>query len=363
MKTSTKNAFFFGMVLLNSAAPMKKCYTTEKFKKHQKRRAKSELKRRTRKKTKQRAQFKRIQRAIELGKLSTNRKFINRDKKLKNKVIELVPPNNFNMTDNPEDTLAFFDRLDGVVSGYSPVKLEMSNVHNLGPEVLLYLLSRLNIYDTKYGKFHIRGTIPLDPESNRLIAQSGFYNFVRSRSVPAQYDTQFLQIKRGVQVAPDVAKEARIFSDQVMNVSGVRGAVYPTLIECMANTNNHAYHIKNKMSEWWMIAIYNKLTNGVKFVFLDNGLSIPVTMKKRISEKVYSTEHSIIEAALKGENRSRTKKQWRGKGLPRIYSFYQKGHIKNLNIISGNGYLNFQNGKKMDLKNQFYGTLLTWEYV
>ncbi|MGR3219044.1 MAG: hypothetical protein ACUZ8H_04405 [Candidatus Anammoxibacter sp.] len=121
------------------------------------------------------------------------------------------------------------------------------------------------------------------------------------------------------------------------------------------------------MKKWYLMLIYDKQNRIVKFVFLDNGVGIPNTIKKRFYEQIpiftkMFHDNALIHSALKGEGRTSTKQSHRGKGLPKIYRCAtEKKEIKKLVIVSNYGYLDLSNQDYYDLKSKFNGTLYSWE--
>jgi hypothetical protein len=138
------------------------------------------------------------------------------------------------------------------------------------------------------------------------------------------------------------------------------------IIELMTNTKQHAYNdTKRKFTttDWYVFARHDIESNSVRFIFLDTGEGIPSTVKKTFRETlpiIGKSETSYIQSALEGELlRTRTGKTYRGKGLPKIYSFYKEGIIKDLTIISNYGY--FGSKRSNDINQKLNGTLFYWE--
>ena len=101
------------------------------------------------------------------------------------------------------------------------------------------------------------------------------------------------------------------------------------------------------------------------YTFMDNGLGIPTTIKKKRSEKFkqmfnLDQEYRYIDAAVKGiEKRSQTGLIERGNGLPSIYEQYVDNKINKLVIISNKAY--YTSEESRDLRNSLNGTIFYWE--
>jgi hypothetical protein len=172
-----------------------------------------------------------------------------------------------------------------------------------------------------------------------------------------------------------IAKQVRTFASEKVGMGGdhKEPSIYNTMIESMANTINHAY--SNIGGRWWLAAVHDVERNCVCFSFLDNGATIPRTVKKKYSEsfsliakKVVPitptiADSELIMSALKGEYRTQTGEEHRGKGLPRILEEAQLGHINNLVIVSAKGFVNIDNDEIVELSDRFHGTLLKWNYI
>ena len=137
----------------------------------------------------------------------------------------------------------------------------------------------------------------------------------------------------------------------------------------MANTKNHAYNITRKDQKWWLISCYDEDSKKVNFTFMDNGDGIPFTLRKNIIERFFDplikkqNDGKLILSALKGEFRTRTKKHYRGTGLPKIFSYSKEKQIENLIIISNKGYVDCDSEQSKELSRKFFGTLLSWDFV
>jgi hypothetical protein len=137
----------------------------------------------------------------------------------------------------------------------------------------------------------------------------------------------------------------------------------------MVNTGHHAYEKRFVNWKWWLMALPTTDKKRVHFAFLDNGRGIPTTVRKNFAERVSylfgdrTMDSELIFSALEGKYRSRMKNRWRGKGLPKIFSYSSKDIIENLQIVSNHGYVDCQRNQLKELSDKFHGTLLYWEFV
>ncbi|MEL7657006.1 MAG: ATP-binding protein, partial [Bacillota bacterium] len=151
--------------------------------------------------------------------------------------------------------------------------------------------------------------------------------------------------------------------------------LYSMIMELMTNTKQHAYLDKGGiMGGNWYIFAEGLENSSVRFVFLDTGIGIPATINKKFSEKIKDLmrifgapfdESKYISSALRGEFRSETRQQNRGKGLPGIYEDSCSGLISGLVIISGSGECRILPDctiEENQLETNFNGTLYIWNF-
>ena len=110
---------------------------------------------------------------------------------------------------------------------------------------------------------------------------------------------------------------------------------------------------------WYMYAEYSE--NKIRLIFLDTGLGIATTVKKKyFFEKYIKKDSELIESAFMGEFRTETQKEHRGLGLPALKEYAEKGYFKSFFVLSGKGGYKYQgNGmfSRLDIENKIYGTI------
>ena len=238
----------------------------------------------------------------------------------------------------------------------------MSNVEYLTNDALMYLLAIIKNVKVKYNS---AGNLPKNQECKKIVTDSGFLNYVNTnKAIEITKTTNKLQIQAGNTIDIVVAKN---ICDFMINDCGMKKNecrfLYDIIIELMTNTYQHAYNNNNMLLSYWYVFV-EKEREVVKFTFLDTGEGIPQTIKKKWFEKMklleIKTDSEFINAALNEKFRSRTAKNYRGKGLPKIYKYYLNDKIKNLKIISRYGIFE-SNFSDKTLKEKLQGTLFSWE--
>lgn len=272
-------------------------------------------------------------------------------------------PEHFSITDNPEETLLFFDQVYNYLRQEYSVSLQLESVRKITSDAILYMLSLLDMFKNRRG-VRFMGNAPVDERCRHIFMESGFYEYVDSKYSPSRNVKDILAVRSENRVVGRIAQEVVEFAHDKVSPSTavfVWRKVYTTILECMGNTREHAYTGREKyQTKWWLMALHDESKNRVTFAILDNGAGIPKTVKKKIMERFWTADSDLILSALRGEFRTRMNELWRGKGLPKIFKTYEAGIIQNLAIISNKGYVNYGSNQFRDLKQKFFGTLVSW---
>lgn len=285
------------------------------------------------------------------------------------KTHNVVAPKVFSLVENTEQTLEFFSRLH--VLGNKPCRIfiELEKVDKITAEALLLLLSYL-----KRGRLKrcvsVGGDEPKNQKVREVFAHSGFYAHVSNR--PAHYrpssDLGILKRHEGKRVREDVCAELIHYATRrLFGTVRKNGGLYRTLIECMANTKDHARIGREANEAWWVTAYHDAEANVVKFAFLDNGVGIFKSARMRSVLRwmgqfagLVTYPHLLLDI-LDARLPSRTGLPYRGKGLPAIYRSLSRGSIRNLKIVTNTAFLDAAKREGRELKHPFRGTCLTWE--
>jgi len=276
---------------------------------------------------------------------------------------DCIAPEHFSITENPEGTLAFFDQVLKYLHAEYSVNLLLEPVRRITPDAILYLLSVLDMNKAKHG-VRIKGSAPKDDFCKHIFLESGFYGHVISNYRPKHDGKDILEVRSHERVIGEIAHDVVKFANEKLKNSIpvlVRRKVYTTILECMGNTREHAYTGREGYHpKWWLMAIHDDRTGSVSFAILDNGQGIPKTVKKKIFERLFTSDHKLIVSALRGEFRTRTNEEWRGKGLPRILKTLEDRVISKLAIVSNHGFVHYGTDQFVDMKQKFVGSLVSW---
>jgi hypothetical protein len=284
---------------------------------------------------------------------------------------EIPVPEVFSLVTNVDEMLMFYKTIYAYAQEKKGIFLDMSKIRQISVDAILYTISvfdhlEKSLHFTKFG-----GNFPNDEYTHQVLLQSSFFNYVKANFKFDPDDSDILSVKSGQLVRGKVAQQVINFGKAQLGRVGDAStrSMYATLIECMVNTGHHAYEKRLPNWKWWLMALPDRDKRKVHFAFLDNGRGIPVTVRKNFRERVLqlfgntAMDSRLIQSTLEGEYRTRIKNKWRGKGLPKIYSYSKNKLIENLRIISNHGYVECDNDQSMELRDKFHGTLLYWEFV
>ena len=291
------------------------------------------------------------------------------------KEVSLQVPKNFSLENNPEETIEFFSKLRSYEkTGKSKIKffIDSSEIVTLTVDALMYLIAVIvDLTNNPQNRYKFLGNFPKSEKIKKLYINSGFMSYVKSKeNYSKESNCDKIQIKTGAENEPDIAKYACEYTQEKCKLGMIETRpLYNILIEMMGNTKQHAYEEKmtDRAKYWYLFA--EEADKYVKFVFLDTGLGIPATVKKKlIKEKILGfviEDSQYIKSALNGENRTQTNKPNRGKGLPQISECFKQGLLSDVYIASGKGSCLLSETEKTfktkEYSGEMLGTLFSWK--
>lgn len=280
-----------------------------------------------------------------------------------------VAPSVFSFINNIEETaLMFGDLIEAMKS--SPYKkrffFDSSDVENITTDVLVYIIAVIrNMKCNKTKQYTFAGNLPIDMEARKIFEESGLYKYVQTKSGILPSNSEKMQIITGKKTDSLLASQICKFVMEKFNVDKIHiQFLYVTIIELMSNVVHHAYNDKEEIMYpcWYLYAEYNR--GKIRFVFVDTGLGIATTVRKRILENFVTNDADLIESAFAGEFRTETKQPNRGLGLPKLKDFATDKKFSDFYVISGNGGYKYKDSgcfEKINLNNKVYGTIYVFE--
>lgn len=293
----------------------------------------------------------------------------------KNKENIFVLPKRFSIIANSNETIKSFNNLFSFITqrrhSQMQVFIDLSTTEFLTIDAIMFLLAIINNLKQQYKiNLSFKGNSPKVSEPKRIFTESGFYNYVKCLGkYELDRNEDNIQIVSGTRCDNKLAKRISDFVKNKLNIEIKKlHFLYVMMIELMNNTNKHAYSEKESLlnSKWFCYVRY--INNGtIAFSFLDTGIGIPTTIKKRFFERLISLgtiqDHKLLISALNGDFRSQTLQGNRGKGIPKIREYATNGLINNLQIITNRANVKVITDSYTDslLDEKFMGTLYYWE--
>lgn len=335
---------------------MLKFYQSPKWKKHSEKRS---LKERKRKKVKK-------ERKKNQTKTSTSRRI---KPKNKHKYTNLEAPKNFSIINNYNEVIAYLHKVKKTIHNREQPCIDLKNIKKLTPDAIAFLLCNIKEYDF-HRDMKIRGFLPENLKLAKIFEESGFQKYVTSEiKEESSSDKNTLMHKlKNKKVDNENAKLACQKAVKYTLKSEIKfQPIYEILIECMANTHNHANIENEGHYDWWLFQHHDPESCKTIFSFIDSGVgifnSLPVkNFKRKFMEKTGITDNTaLVPRLLSGEIKSRTGLKERGKGLPLIYDHSKNEQIGEFKIIANDVYADLKTGKNFKMQHKFKGSLLYFE--
>jgi hypothetical protein len=290
-------------------------------------------------------------------------------------LVHVDAPVIFSLLRNPEDTLRFFEATYDHINSRRRVFLNLRAVQELTTDAMVYILSMIAHAKQRGMHVLISGNSPDNPDCHEVLENCGFYKYVFTGMKPPQTGSgDVFAIESGIAVEPTIAGGITGFVRSKLQGSKPTALrqLYRMVIECMANTRNHAYRdVPGQGYRWWIMASHHSPSHAVDFVFIDNGLGIPMTVRKKLLEKVIERvvpgsagfrmqDADLIASSLRGEFRTATRLGQRGKGLPSMREAAENKMIESFRVLSRHGVVDVDGGNARSVSQAFRGTMLSW---
>jgi hypothetical protein len=286
----------------------------------------------------------------------------------KTDTVTLTLPAVFSIVRNPEETIEFLRNVEENARRYH-INFNLQPVTDMTIEAITALsavVRRQNLRHTR-----ITGNLPNDTGCQNILVQSGFFEHVRHKHTLPHADHGKMSHKESKKVDGKLAQELvhRVMSALYGTPKPCQPA-YRALMESMSNTRDHAARTMMETETWWATAYADTKNKLACFAFLDTGVGIFKSVKLGKIRRAYETvakvigfrnDGLILMEILRGEVKSRTGLEYRGKGLPSMYNAIIASRLRSLIIVSNNVYANVGQGDFHTLKQEFRGTLLYWE--
>lgn len=276
-------------------------------------------------------------------------------------------PKEFCLLNNHEEVLSFFLRVRKALEKKSQVTIDFSTVSTITPSAVALLLAKVSNRRWNNGG-KIKLIRPVNSDVDTVLQSCGFYALLGKGQTSQK---GVIHTKKNNNVDVDIALQVRVLTARHIygqDDSSIK-PLYRTLIECMANTKNHASNIESIQTTWWLVVYNGEKETGEKwtsFSFIDTGVGIynSANIKKLLkfaAQLKLTRRTDILKDMLEGNVGSRTGLDYRGKGLPKIYNDFMNGHLKNLHIVTNKVFLGLETGTSVEMNKSLDGTFLYWE--
>lgn len=305
-------------------------------------------------------------------------------------------PNELDFDTKPKETNSFFVSLLSNAFTLSKeilpasLYLDFSNLVRLSPEcalILIALFSKLTIYSPNT-LIRIRKDLSnMSPRAYSVLNQIGFWDYFKNSDItPPQGKESNKKIIRHSHSRQIVAQKIKNMLDEfeIDKEFGKerRSYISRAILEAMNNVLDHAYldeftkkSKRNKKflyDHWWMCCYKNKNETGFTFAIYDDGVGMPITLKKKGVEFITSSlsilkDTELIVRAFSSGDRTRTEEDARGNGLPTIIETVPKLDSV-LTVLSNSNYCKFEKNRVpvtriFDKELSQLGTLLSWRII
>lgn len=319
----------------------------------------------------------------------TKRYFLNKVPKNKdiytNKYVVATPkryitPKVFSLINNANETIEYFNELsEGILKKFPRRQflIDSSDVESVTVDALIYLIAIMeNMKLNKTMQYRFSGNWPQCKQAEIVYKDSGFVDYVQSKSKAFPANKSKVKIRSGINNDPRIAQEISDFVISELDVK-IKDIIFIQKIlgELMSNAFYHAYDDKTKemYSKWYLYAEH--VEDKIRIIFADTGRGIARTIRRKKSEKVKEfifglKDEDLLYHAFQPGNfiRTETKESYRGNGLPGIKAIVEDSPISSFWVFSGKGGLciNKATGTKQLTKHGYlhrmYGTMVVFEF-
>ncbi|WP_212898063.1 hypothetical protein [Capnocytophaga cynodegmi] len=282
--------------------------------------------------------------------------------------INCVAPADFSFVNNTEEVVKYFNQIRKHIDNDQPVKIDISNITNLSPDIIILLIAVLK--EKKSMKVGISGNAPKIPHLKKIFVESGLYNFVTSRGKKKVADNNKLwKHSTNNQVKGEIAGETVNICRELFAQNGIKydtDNLYNLLVEAMSNTINHADKEQASIN-WWFYYFIDTAEQTIKFSFIDLGIGIFRSASFDSYRKYLKTlipgNSFLVKPFLEGKIISSRKKDHEisGKGIKQIMSCAQNKEFINFTIITNDQKINIKEKNSDSINTNFDGTFINFE--
>lgn len=289
-------------------------------------------------------------------------------------------PKMMDFCSNAEETLSTLKKIreELLYGNHHHVMLNHECLEKISPECAVVLLAEIQrSLEYRHSNKRVQGNHPKCEGATQILTDIGYYKALGVKS-PLQQSSRsgrvyFRVISQHNADGRVADKTIKKFESTIKFEGIVRKRLYSGLLECMDNVYAHAYMHQNShpnfSGQWWMAGFFDTTNNQVAFVFYDQGIGIPETLKEKVSFRLkpfskMTPSKMIREAVLHGKSREESDRH--GSGLPSLKEVIDLSQSSGfLRVMSGHGDFTYRKSSKEssktdDLAIPLPGTLISW---
>lgn len=315
------------------------------------------------------------------------RSFRNR-KKRKYSVEVVTTPNDMNLSEQYNNTIAFFNKLRQICeSTKKHFTIDFKPLRKISPAAALVFTAEIDrIKRIKcFKRLRVIDFKKWNKNISLQLRDMGMFDLLNVNNLPPSFlherndsDEYYIRFKAGdIASGEDAMKLQYLLNTLIETTVPNPKGLQKGLTEAMTNSINHAYpeefilHDPLKQKMWWMSASLNVKTRIMSIMFYDEGIGIPKSLPKTYPEYLKSIggflndDAQMIQAATR-INRTSTKQKTRGKGLKDIKDYITESSKGQLKIMSYRGEYNYKSDGSEGIQNRktaLKGTLIQWEVL
>ncbi len=284
-----------------------------------------------------------------------------------------------NFSDRQEETLIAIERIReaALFSNKYELRVDLHDLESISPAAAVVLVAELQrcLRLMRGSQRGLKGRWPREEfDSSKVLAGLGAASLLdvpEPTTVESDESRAWFKIISKDVVPTQEIDELILHYRQFIAIDRVwRSKFYRALGDAASNVIEHAYPGKTSephlLRRWWMAGIVDGSNSTINFVFWDQGVGIPTTMRQRRLRRIHGSSPKadaklIRLATTVGESRHRNKR--RGHGLRALIELIDLAPGGVLRICSGQGIYEYQKGKPHQrdiLARPVGGTLIVW---
>jgi len=295
--------------------------------------------------------------------------------------IKISAPESLSYSDFPEQTIQFYNLAENFLANDSNIIYDLSNVDSIDPASIGILISQLKSPNINNGRI-CQVEFPKNDIPKRALKTWTIFKAVKDTyRNDIKDNNQSINKVSSIKVGNVIAKNICTYISNYLYGEVIKlKPLYEILIECMANTNDHASVGSSFQYEWWLFTHINESSGTISLIFLDLGVGVfkSLPVKQHITENNYNTfnipivtkiqknerskeSNKVFNALISGDICSRTGKKERGKGIPLIERHSKNKIFSDFKIISNDVYIDLKTNNISNMSENFSGTVIVLE--